>query len=65
MLVKAYGTNLGAIGNMLRNTLKTNWKFDEDTMGMFREHVENNKYPTPPNPFTQEKKGAIAMFVNI
>jgi len=45
--------------------LKTNWKLNEDTMGMFREHVETKKYPTPPNPLTQEKKGVITMFVNI
>ncbi len=37
--------------------LRTHWKLDEDIMGTLWEHVENNTYPTPPNPPTQEKKG--------
>ncbi len=39
-----------------REMLRTHWKFDEDTMGTLWEHVENNKYPTPPNPPTKEKE---------
>lgn len=37
--------------------LRTHWKLDEDIMGTLWEQVENNTYPTPPNPPTQEKKG--------
>jgi len=53
-----YGTNRGAIGNMLRKMSGNQCVLDGNTMRTWLEHIENNKGLTPLAP-TLPKRGTL------